>query len=147
MVTKAIIIIYADGYIDSFDICEEGEHIDYYKKFLLSSKRFIELCKNCNFELGVHYHIDRILAKSGAIVFINWNLKEIIQDSSYLYKHVPGFIISLPENNINEKQRTVFEEMIKDYPKEKIEISKYQSEIDEFVPYPWEDFLENKYRL
>ena len=143
MKTKAIIIIYPNGYVDSLEICEKLEHIDYYKKLLLKSECFIKLCKNCNFDMGIHIHIDRILAISGAIVFFNWNIKEIIHNVSFLYNDLPGFIVALPETTLTKEQVVPFKEIIKNYPKEKIEFNKYNSKENDFLPYKYEDLLKD----
>lgn len=46
----ALLIIYEDGYVDYSTVENEKYHYFYYKDLVESSKRFNDLCGNCNFD-------------------------------------------------------------------------------------------------
>lgn len=147
----AIVIIYADGMIDSIPIEEdEFEHTKYYEKLLSISERFKSICGICNFQLGIHFHIDRLLAKNGAIIFQNWNIREIIASkmNGESYSELPDFVIYYPTQFGSQEQLKEYEKITNNYPKTNLVYYKYinddlgftdnysnfdlQNEIDEF---------------
>ncbi len=112
---QAIVLIYPDGEVERLLINTCTEHTLYLKKHLKSSKRFNALCKELNFDVGIHMHIDRLLLLNGVIVLYNFNIKDIVNDSSYIYNYPVGFDCYRPNAFFSEKQEREFNSIYKEY--------------------------------
>lgn len=60
-------------------------------------------------------HIDRLLLLNGVIVFYNFNIKDIVNDSSYIYNYPVGFDCYRPNAFFSEKQEREFNSIYKEY--------------------------------
>lgn len=143
---NAIVILYSDGYVDSIAI-EPGikDHAMYYKKLALLSERFRELCGNCSFDCGIHYHVDKILAENQAIVFQNWNVREVskcLQEGNK-FQELPDFAIYFSKQLGSLKQLEIFESMVENYPIIQLTYFKYVDSNIGFVDtYSHQDLLD-----
>lgn len=127
ILTKAIIIIYSDGYIDSIDIGEASNHSKYYIQLMESSEYFKVLCNKSEIDSRYRFQFDRILIDNGAIVISNWNLYKISKDKSFIYRQLPQFIVMLPDHDITREQEISFNQLFDDYPEENFSCNRYDN--------------------
>ncbi len=82
------------------------------------------------------------LAKEGIVSLINFNLRDIVADSSLLNYDLPGIVVYLPHDFGSLKQLEHIEKLLIYYPKNRLSFNQYQniefkekafSEIAEFV--------------
>ena len=129
---QAILLIYPDGEIERILIDTETSHSAYLKKHLKRSKRFYELCKNLNFDWGIHFHIDQLLLLNGIIVLYNYNVKDIVNDSSFIYNYPVLFDTHLSVPFLSEKQKEEFISIYKIY-KDLLVIHVYDREQKQYL--------------
>ncbi len=108
--SQAIILIYPDGEVERILINAEISHTEYLKRHLQNSRRFYELVKNqnLNFDWGIHFHIDQVLLFSGVIVLYNYNVKDIVNDLSFIYNYPVFFDTHLCSEFFSERQKDEF---------------------------------------
>ena len=112
---QAVVLIYPDGYVESIPIEDIYPHSLILKNHLTKSKRFYDLCRNLNFDIGIHMHIDNVLLEHGVIAIYNYNLKEIIKDHSYIFRCPPQFKVFIGTKYGSEEQKCVYEKLFSTY--------------------------------
>lgn len=108
---QAVVLIYPDGVVEKIPIDGVYPHSLVLKKHLGKSKRFYELCGGLNFDVGIHMHIDKVLLDNKVIVIYNYNLKEIINDYSYIYRYPPQFKVFIGTEYASSEQKREYEEL------------------------------------
>ncbi len=108
--SQAIILIYPDGEMERILIGTETLYTEYLKRHLKNSRRFSKIVEgqNLNFDWGIHFHIDKVLLSSGVIVLYNYNLKNIVNDASYIYNYPVFFDTYLCSAFFSKRQEDEF---------------------------------------
>lgn len=141
LVYQAVIIIYSDGYIDFEKVDKEKDHVEYYKKLLLNNTRFSEIFKDNKIDFTSRFAVEDILIKNGAIIITNWNLREIVDNTYFVYTQLPSFYIKLSEEKITKQQANIFNKIFNAYPLVNLGCNKYNSITKRYDEYDTNKFL------
>lgn len=91
MVWYALFIFYADGTTDAIKICNDANHIDYFNHLRNQSLKFASICEGIGFEIQDIQKIIYRLGSMDAFIFLNFHLKEILNDYQFVYRTLPSF--------------------------------------------------------
>lgn len=139
--TKAIMIIYPDGSIDSTPVSNKKGHFDYYQELYHQSEKIKNCLEERDFNIGMSYPLDMKMLMTGAISICNWNILELSQNKNYIYQDLPGFHILFPSSFGSALQ---IEEVLcrfKDYPETRLMFSKMNKKGNALEEYPYEEAM------
>lgn len=117
---QSILFIYQDGEVESVPITHFPHHLDSLQNNLEKMPRFANLYYQYKFTFHEYVNympIVSTLAKEGIVSLINFNLRDIVADSSLLNYDLPGIEVYLPHEFGSLKQLEHIEKLLIYYPK------------------------------
>lgn len=118
----AIGILYPDGVFEKIPVKEYEYHLDYVQAHLKESERFATLCSGIDIgSFANHISLDKLLVPKGIVTLYNFNVYQIIQDSTYLENNIPTFQVFIPFQFESIEQIDCLERIL-EYPEENLQI-------------------------
>lgn len=139
----AVVILYADGSTDAILIEQLIHHIDYFRILKKSSERVFEVCKDLKMNFSDLAIILKRLASQNAYVFLNFNIREILSDFSYVYQNLPGFKV-FGSHCESDEQFSFLNEIVCNYDLRQIGVQLLRGEDFQYINHSWIDPIGTK---